>query len=88
MNEGAEHIAVEALDNLELRNGPRWRHLPEAEKDEAAAFERAEPAATAERTKRQERATLAREIIAERQQEQDQAGERERSRDRDQGMER
>ena len=37
---------------------------------------------------RQERATLAREIIAERRQEQDQARERERSRDRDHGMER
>jgi hypothetical protein len=66
MNEGAEHMAVEALDNLELRRAALARHLPEAEKDEAAAFERAEPAAAAEQTKRQERATLAREIIAER----------------------
>jgi hypothetical protein len=48
------------------------------------------PAAAAELAKRQERASLAREIMAERRQEQDQARERqrERDRDRDQGMER
>jgi hypothetical protein len=47
-------------------------------------------AAAAELAKRQERASLAREIMAERRQEQDQARERqrERDRDRDQGMER
>jgi hypothetical protein len=66
------------------------RQLPEAEKEEAAAFERAKPAAAVELATRQERGSLAREILAERRQEQDQARERQReqSRDRDHGMER
>jgi hypothetical protein len=88
MNEGAEHMAVEALDKLEPRRAALARELPEAEKVEAAAFERAQPAAAAELAKRQERGNLAREIIAERRQEQNQARKRQRSRDRDHGMER
>jgi hypothetical protein len=90
MNQGAEHMAVEALDNLEPRLAALARQLPEAGKEEAAAFGRAEPAAAAELAKRQERASLAREIIAERRPEQDRARERERGRshDRDHGVER
>jgi hypothetical protein len=62
----------------------------QAEKEEAAAFERTQPAAAAELAKRQQRASLAHEILVERRQEQDQARERQRgrSRDRDHGMER
>jgi hypothetical protein len=88
MNEGIEHMAVAALDTLEPRRAALARELPEAEKVEAAAFGRAQPAAAAELAKRQELGNLAREIIAERRQEQDQGRERERSRDRDLGMER
>jgi hypothetical protein len=88
INEGVERTAVEALDKLEPRRATLARQLPEAEKEQVAAFERAEPAGATELAKRQERASLAREIIAERRQEQDQAHERERGRDRDRGMER
>jgi hypothetical protein len=88
LNEGIEHMAVAALDTLEPRRAALVRELPEAEKVEAAAFGRAQPAAAAELAKRQELGNLAREIIAERRQEQDQGRERERSRDRDLGMER
>jgi hypothetical protein len=75
VNEGAEHMAVEALDKLEPRRAALVRQLPEAEKKEAAAFERAQPVAAAELAKRQERAGLAREVLEERRQ-QDQARER------------
>jgi hypothetical protein len=90
LNEGAERMAVAALDKLEPRRAAVARQHPEAAKEEAAAFARAQPAAAAELAKRQERASLAREIMAERRQEQNQARERqrERDRDRDQGMER
>jgi hypothetical protein len=90
LNEGAERMAVAALDKLEPRRAALARQHPEAAKEEAAAFARTRPAAAAELAKRQERASLAREIMAERRQEQDQARERqrERDRDRDQGMER
>jgi hypothetical protein len=60
------------LDELEPRQVARARQAPEAGKEDAAAFARAQPTAVAELTKRQERANLAREIIAERQQERDQ----------------
>jgi ATP-dependent exoDNAse (exonuclease V) alpha subunit len=82
--------AADELDKLEPRRAKLARQLPEAEKEEAAAFARAQPAAAAELAKRQERASLAREIMAERRQEQDQTRERqqERSRDRDHGIER
>jgi hypothetical protein len=90
INEGVKRMAVEALDKLEPRRSALARQLPEAGKEEAAAFERAQPAAAAELAKRQERGNLARAIIAERRQEQDQARERQReqNRDRDHGMER
>jgi hypothetical protein len=87
INEGAEHMAVEALDNLEPRRAALVRQLPEAEKKEAAGFARAQPVAAVELVQRRERATLAREVLAERQQ-QDRERQRERSRDRDHGMER
>jgi hypothetical protein len=88
MNEGIEHMAVAALDKLEPRRAALARELPEAEKVEAAAFRCAQPAAAAELAKRQERGNLAREIIAERRQAQEQGRERNRNRDRDLGMER
>ena len=88
LSEDGERSAADALDKLEPRRSALAGQLPEAGKEEAAAFERAQPAAAAELAKRQERGNLAREIIAERRQEQDQARERERSRDREQGMER
>jgi Ti-type conjugative transfer relaxase TraA len=87
LSEDGERSAADELDKLGPRRAVLARQLPEAEKEEAAAFERAQPAAAAELAKRQKRGNLAREIIAERRQEQDQARERERSRDRDQGME-
>jgi hypothetical protein len=90
LNEGVERMAVEALDKLEPRRAELAHQLPEAGEQEAAAFARAHPAAAAELAKRRERASLAREVIAERRQEQYQARERqrERTRDRDYGMER
>jgi hypothetical protein len=90
LSEDGERSGAAALDKLEPRRAVLARRLPEAEKREAAAFERAQPAATAELAKRRERASLAREIMAERRQEQDQARERqrERNRDRDHGVER
>lgn len=65
------------------------QQVPEAEKAEAAAFGQAKPAATAELAQRQERAGLAREVLAERRQ-QEAAQERllECSRHRSRGMER
>jgi hypothetical protein len=87
INEGVERMAVETLDKLEPRRSALARQLPEAEKEEATAFERAQPTAAAELAKRQERATLAREVLAERRQ-QDVARERQRERGRDRGMER
>jgi hypothetical protein len=66
------------LDKPEPRQSALARQLPEAGKEEAAAFERA---------KRQERATLAREVLTELRQ-QDLARERQRERGRDRGMER
>jgi hypothetical protein len=90
LSEDGERRAADELDKLEPRRAKLARQLPEAEKEEAAAFARAQPAAAAELAKRQERASLAREIMAERRQEQDQTRERqqERSRDRDHGIER
>jgi hypothetical protein len=87
INEGVERMAVAALDKLEPRQSALARQLPEAGKEEAAAFERAQPAAAAELAKRQERATLAREVLTELRQ-QDLARERQRERGRDRGMER
>ncbi len=89
LSEDGERSAADELDKLEPRRAALARQLPEAEKEESAAFERAHPAAAAELAKRQERAGLARDVLEERRQ-QDQARERqrERGRDRDQGMER
>ena len=78
INEGAEHMAVEALDKLEPRRAALVRQLPEAEKKEAAGFARAQPVAAVELVQRRERATLAREVLAERQQQ-----DRERQRERE-----
>jgi hypothetical protein len=73
LSEDGERSAADALDKLEPRRSALAGQLPEAGKEEAAAFERAQPAAAAELAKRQERGNLAREIIAERRQEQDQS---------------
>jgi hypothetical protein len=91
INEGVERMAVETLDKLEPRRSALARQLPEAEKEEAAGFERAQPTAAAELAKRQERGNLAREILAERRRqdrEQEQARERQQELRRDRGMER
>jgi hypothetical protein len=91
INEGVERMAVEALDKLEPRRAELARQLPQAENEEAAAFARAQPAAAAELATRQERGNLAREILAERRQqdrEQEQARERQQELRRDRGMER
>jgi hypothetical protein len=78
LSEDGERSAADELDNLGPCRAVLARKLPEAEKEEAAAFERAQPGAVAELAKRQGRGNLAREILAERRQEQDQARERER----------
>jgi hypothetical protein len=91
INEGVERMAVEALDKLEPRRAELARQLPQAENEEAAAFARAQPAAAAELATRQERGNLAREILAERRQqdrEQEQARERQQELRRDRGIER
>jgi hypothetical protein len=88
-HERGERHAIEELDKLDPRRVALAPQLPAAEKEMAAAFTRAEPAAAAELATREERAGLAREILEERRQ-QEQARERrqERSHDRDYGMER
>jgi hypothetical protein len=91
INEGVERMAVEALDKLEPRRAELTRQLPQAENEEAAAFARAQPAAAAELATRQERGKLAREILAERRQQdrqQEQTRERQQELRRDRGMER
>jgi hypothetical protein len=91
INEGVERMAVEALDKLEPRGAELARQLPQAENEEAAAFARAQPAAAEELATRQERGNLAREILAERRQqdrEQEQARERQQELRRDRGTER
>lgn len=85
--ETRERLAVGELVKLDARKAELARQVPQAESVEAAAFRQAEPAATAELAKRQERAGLAREVLAERRQ-QEAARERqvERSRGHERGM--
>jgi hypothetical protein len=88
LSEDGERRVADELGKLEPRRVAMEKRLLAVEKEEVAAFERAQPVAAAELAKRQERGNLAREIITERRQEQDQAREREQRRDRDHGMDR
>jgi hypothetical protein len=77
-------MAVAQLAKLDPRRAELVKHIPEAEKAEATAFARVEPAATAELTKRQTRGALARDILEERRQ-QDYAHEQRQERTRSMG---
>ena len=80
-----------ALETLEARRAELARALPEAEQAEAAAFAQVQPRAAAELAARRERASIARAVQAERDQQNRAAREpqeRERGRDRDLGLER
>ena len=90
IEEGLEQMALTNLAELDPRRVALAKQIGEAEKAEAAAFARVEPKAAAELAKRQERGSVAREVLQERRQ-QDVARERaqrERSRGRDCGLER
>jgi Ti-type conjugative transfer relaxase TraA len=78
-SESSEGQAVSALQKLDVRRAELAQQLPQAEKAEAAAFGQAKPAATAELAQRQERAGLARDVLAERRQ-QEVARERQQER--------
>ena len=73
-SESTEGKAVEELKKLDIQRAQLARFVPIAERAEAAAFRQAEPAATAELAKRQERAGVAREVLGE-QRRQEQARE-------------
>ena len=85
--ETRERQALGELVKLDARKAELARQVRRAETAEAAAFKQVEPAATVELAKRQERAGLAREVLAERRQ-QEAARERqvERSRGHERGM--
>jgi Ti-type conjugative transfer relaxase TraA len=91
-NEGVEKRALTNLAELDLRRAKLAQQMPEAEKAEAKAFAKAEPAAAVELAKRQDRAELAREVLTERRQQEVAARERQsdrsRERDRNRGFER
>jgi hypothetical protein len=78
-SERSEGQAVSALQKLDVRRAELAQQLPQAEKAETAAFGAAKPAATAELAQRQERAGLARDVLAERRQ-QEAARERQQER--------
>jgi hypothetical protein len=65
-SESSESQAVSELQKLDVRRAELAQHLPQAEKAEATAFGAAKPAATVELARRQERAGLARDVLAER----------------------
>jgi hypothetical protein len=67
-SESSEGQAVSALQKLDVRRAELAQQLPRAEKVEAVAFNQAKPAATAELAQWQERAGLARDVLAERRQ--------------------
>ena len=91
-NEGVEKTALTNLAELDLRRAKLAQQIPEAEKAEAKAFAKAEPAAAVELAKRQDRAGLAREVLTERRQQdvaaREQQSGRSRERDRSRGFER
>ena len=64
-SESTEGKAVEELKKLDVQRAQLARVVPIAERAETAAFRQAEPAATAELAKRQERASVAREVLGE-----------------------
>ena len=64
-SESTEGKAMEELKKLDVQRAQLARFVPIAERAEAAAFRQAEPAATAELAKRQERASVAREVLGE-----------------------
>jgi hypothetical protein len=66
LNEDREQWASEELTKLDPRRAELAQQLPAAEKAEATAFARVEPAATVELEKRQVRSAAAREIQQER----------------------
>jgi len=89
INESGEGQAVSELLKLDVRRAELAQQVPQAEKAEAAAFGQAKPAAMGELARRQERAGIAREVLAERrQQEAAQERQSERSRHRSRGLER
>jgi Ti-type conjugative transfer relaxase TraA len=89
-NEDREQWALEELAKLDPRRTDMAQQLPAAEKAEATAFARIEPAASAELAQRQARGVAAREIQQEREERaREQQQERlSRGRDRDFGLER
>jgi hypothetical protein len=95
LNEDREQWALEELVKLDPRRADLAQQLPSAEKAEATAFARIEPAAAAELAKRQARGAVAREIQQERWQQEREEHAREqqqerlsRGRDRGFGLER
>ena len=95
LNEDREQWAREELAKLDPRRADLAQQLPAAEKTEATAFARIEPAATAELAQRQVRGAAAREILQERweQEREEHAREQQqerlsRGRDRGFGLER
>ena len=87
INETSEGHAVDELLKLDTRRAELAQQVPQAEKAEAAAFGQAKPAAVDELARRQERAGIAREVLAQRRQ-QEAAHERQldRSRHQSRGM--
>jgi hypothetical protein len=67
-SESSEGQAVSALRTLDARRAELAQQLPQAETAEAAALGEAKPAATVALAQRQERAGLARDVLAERRQ--------------------
>jgi hypothetical protein len=67
-SESSESQAVSTLQKLDVRRAELAQQLPQAETAEAAAFGAAKPAATVALAHRQERAGLARDVLAERRQ--------------------
>jgi hypothetical protein len=95
LNEAREQWALEELAKLDPRRAELAQQLPAAERTEATAFARIEPAATAELAQRQVRGAAAREIRQERweQEREEHAREQQqerlsRGRDRGFGLER
>lgn len=69
-SEKSEGQAVSELQQLDADRAELAQQLPQAEKAEAAAFGQAKPVAVAELAQRQERAGLARDVLAHRRQQQ------------------
>jgi hypothetical protein len=86
-SEHSEAQAVTELQKLDGRRAELAQQLPQAEMAEAAAFSQVKPTATAELAYRQERAGLARDVLAERrQQEMAQERQQERTQHRSRGL--